>query len=40
MELSYFSKADSCSASLEIFLSWDWKLHSEDPTTEPCPEIS
>ena len=30
----------SCSASLEILLSWGWKLHSQGPTTEPCPEVS
>lgn len=30
----------SCSASLEIPLSWGWKLHLQSPTTEPCPEVS
>lgn len=29
-----------CSASLEILLSWGWKLHSQGPTTEPCREVS
>jgi hypothetical protein len=30
----------SCSASLEILVSWGWKLHSQGPTTEPCPEVN
>ena len=39
-ELSYFREAGSCAVILEILLSWDWKRHSQGPTTEPTPEVS
>lgn len=39
-EPSYFREVGICSVSLEILLSWGWKLHSQGPTIEPSPEVS